>query len=156
MVKKKALLILGPSFRRNTKNEPLAAIERFDGLFFRIARKYLKTTKDVDTAVMLDDLTLVDGTTSVQYTEAEGAQWGGKKILKNTLENSREKNRKYLTTKLKSKKYSEVFLSIGKEFAKALPDFNEYGVKVIFPTNGGLGPKAQALKEWLSPKSVAN
>jgi hypothetical protein len=105
---------------------------------------------------MLDDLTLVDGSTPLPYSEPEGTRWREKLISKTMIENAIEKNRSYLTTKLKNKKYSEVFLAIGKQYGAALPDFTKYQVKVIFPASGGLGPKAQALKEWLCSKSTTN
>jgi hypothetical protein len=35
---------------------------------------------------------------------------------------------------------------MGKEYARALPDLAWFGVKVVFPTSGGPGPKARALK----------
>lgn len=149
MAKEKALLILGPSFRRKTGKE-LTALERFDGLFFRVAKKYLKTIKDVKVVVMLDDLKLVDGSAHLPYTEPEGKKWGGKIIMKNMVKAAVEENRNYLATKLKGKKYSEIFVAMGKEYAAALPDLTGFDIKVIFPASGGPGPKAQALKEWLS------
>jgi len=54
-----------------------------------------------------------------------------------------------LEKKLKNRWYSEVYLAIGKQYAVALPDLTKYGVKVVFPTSGGPGPKAQALKQWI-------
>jgi len=39
---------------------------------------------------------------------------------------------------------------MGKQYAEALPDLTKFGVKVVFPTSGGPGPKAQALKQWIS------
>jgi hypothetical protein len=152
LAKEKSLLILGPSFRRKTQKEPIPAVERFDGLFFRVAKKYLKTTKNVNVAVMLDDLTLVDESTPLPYKEPEGTKWGGKPIMKNTSNEAIEKNQTYLAAKLRGKRYSEVFVAMGKEYAKALPDLTVFDIKVIFPTSGGPGPKAQALKEWLSSK----
>ena len=50
----KRLLILGPSFRRNRRDESLPALERYDGIFFRVARRYLGEVKDVDVIVMRD------------------------------------------------------------------------------------------------------
>lgn len=154
MAKKKALLILGPSFRRKSGPERLTALERFDGLFFRVARKYLKTTKRVDVAVMLDDLTLTNGSTLLPYIEPEGTKWGGKLILKTMVKNAVEKNQDYLVNKLKGNKYIEVFVAMGKQYAAALPDLTAFEVKVIFPASGGPGPKAQALKEWLILRTV--
>jgi hypothetical protein len=41
---------------------------------------------------------------------------------------------------------------MGKDYALALPDLSYYCNKVIFPTSGGAGPKAQALKNWFIEK----
>lgn len=152
MARKKRLLLLGPSFRRNRSGSILPAFERYDGLFFRVAKKYITDVNDVDVAVMTDDLVLVDGSTPLPYDEPEGKQWGGKTILKSVLEEARAKNESYLERKLRNKKYSEIFISMGKDYAAALPNLSKYDIKVVFPASGGPGPKAQALKQWLSGK----
>jgi hypothetical protein len=149
---KRRLLILGPSFRRKQDEEPLPALERFDGLFFRVARKYLSKVRDVDVVVMLDDLTLVDGNTHLAYRKPVGSEWGKQKFSNEVLERAKVANEKFLEEKLKNDRYSEVFLAMGKQYAKALPDLTKFRVKVIFPTSGGPGPKAQALKQWLIEK----
>jgi hypothetical protein len=146
---KRRLLVLGPSFRRKQDEKLLPALERFDGIFFRVARKYLSRARDVDVVVMLDDLTLVDGSTPLAYRRPEGSEWGKQKFSKELLEKAKAVNEKFLTEKLKSAQYSEVFLAMGKQHAKAIPDLAKFGVKVIFPTTGGPGPKARALKQWL-------
>jgi hypothetical protein len=146
---KRRLLVLGPSFRRRRDEGPLPALERFDGLFFRVARKCLDNIKDVDVLVMVDDLTLVDGTTPLAYREPVGAKWGGRRVPKEALEKARAINKRVLEERLKSGQYLEVFLAMGKEYAKALPDLAKFGVKVVFPTSGGPGPKAQALRRWI-------
>jgi hypothetical protein len=149
LARRKRLLILGPSFRRRMNETPLPAFERYDGLFNRVARKYLSVVKDVDVIVMVDDLTLVDGSTPLLYSAPEGKQWGGKTISNHMVERARMMNKVYLAKKIKSKKYSEVFLAMGKEYAESLPDLAQFDTKVVFPRSGGPGPKARALKEWL-------
>jgi len=73
---KKRLLVLGPSFRRRKGEGLLPALKRFDGIFFRVARKYLESVKDVDVVVMRDDLTLVEGEASLPYNPPKGDKWG--------------------------------------------------------------------------------
>jgi hypothetical protein len=124
-------------------------LERFDGLFFRVARKHLSNAKDVGVLVMTDDLTLVDATTPLVYREPVGAKWGGRRSPEEALERAKAVNERILEEKLKSGQYSEVFLAMGKEYAKALPDLARFRVRIVFPTSGGLGPKAQALKQWI-------
>jgi len=148
----RSLLILGPSFRRKKSSGSLPAIERYDGLFFRIARKYLKDIRDVDSTVMVDDLSLVDDTAPLPNIEPEGQHWGARKISKDSVERAKVKNRDFLDKKLRKRKYSEVFISMGKDYAQALPPLNQYALKVIFPASGGPGPKARALREWLQAK----
>jgi len=152
----KRLLILGPSFRRNKRVEPLPALDRYDGVFFRVARKYLGEVKDVDVVVMKDDLTLVNGEYTMPYIPPIGDIWGGQAFSKEELEEAREKNKDFLNKKVRRKKYSEVFIAMGKKHAKALPDLSRYAVKVLFPTYGGPGPKARALKEWLTQGYVSD
>jgi len=146
---KRRLLVLGPSFRRRKDSGLLSALERFDGLFFRVARKYLGSVRDVDVVVMVDDLTLVDGDAPLAFREPEGSEWGKQKFSKEVLEKAKAQNEEFLKKKLKNGRYSEVYLAMGKQYAEALPDLERYGVKVVFPTSGGPGPKAQALKEWI-------
>lgn len=149
MVSKKRLLILGPSFRRRKDNGFLPAFDRFDGLFFRVARKYLADIKGVDVIVMVDDLTLVDGNAPLPYCKPAGSEWGKQRFVGEVLEKAKVKNEEFLRKKLKDRRYSEVYLAMGKQYAEALPDLEKYDVIVVFPTSGGLGPKAKALKEWV-------
>ena len=146
----KRLLVLGPSFRRRKDPSPMQAIERFDGLFYRVARKYLKSAKDVDVLVMRDDLTLTDAKAPLQYNPPEGERWGGQSISEDLIEKARKSNAAVLREKLKAGKYSEVFIAMGKRYAEALPDLSQHKLEIIFPTQGGPGPKAQALKTWIS------
>ena len=143
-------MILGPSFRRRCDVGLLSALERFDGLFFRVARKYLGGVRDVDVVVMVDDLTLVDGDSPLAYKAPEGSEWGKQKFSSEVLERARAVNEKFLEKKLRNGRYGEVYLAMGKQYAAALPDLAKYGVKVVFPTSGGPGPKAQALKQWIT------
>ena len=147
---KRRLLILGPSFRRRKDDGLLPALERYDGIFFRITRKYLSNAKDVDVVVMKDDLVLVDCKTPLTYNPPKGEEWGKQVFSKELLEEAREKNEVFLDKKLQGAKFSEVFIAMGKIYAEALPDFSKYNVRVVFPTKGGPGPKARALKKWIT------
>jgi len=146
---KKRLLVLGPSFRRRKDEGLLPALERFDGIFFRVARKYLDSVKDVDVVVMSDDLVLVDGNAPLPYNPPKGDKWGMQVFSEKVVERAKRENEGFLDKKLKGGKYSEVFIAMGKTYAGALPDLSKYDIKVVFPTTGGPGPKAKALKEWI-------
>jgi len=152
LVKTRLMLILGSSFRRNRSGESLSAVERYDGLFFRVAKKYLGSVKDVDVVVMVDDLTLVDGGSPLPYSQPEGKEWGKQTFSEALVRRAKIKNEGFLARKLGNGRYTEVFISMGKNYARALPDLTQYGVKVVFPASGGPGPKAQALREWIKKR----
>ncbi|MEM1757645.1 MAG: hypothetical protein QW770_06425, partial [Candidatus Bathyarchaeia archaeon] len=139
-----------PSFRRRCDAVLLPALECYDGLFFRVVRKYLGDVGDVDVVVMTDDLTLVDGNSPLDYRAPEGSEWGRRKLSREVLERARAVNERFLKKKLRDGRYDEVYLAMGKQYAAALPDLTKYGVKVVFPTSSGPGPKAQALKQWIT------
>jgi hypothetical protein len=146
---KRRLLILGPSFRRRCDERLLPALERFEGLFFRITRKYLNSIKSLDVVVMADDLNLVDGSTPLAYREPVGSEWGKQRFSGEVLEKARAANERFLEKKLRNGRYSEVYYAMGRRYAEALPDLAKFGVRVVFPTSGGPGPKARALKRWI-------
>lgn len=154
MAGKRRLLVLGPSFRRNKSGGVLPALERFDGLFFRVARKYLGGVRDVDVVVMVDDLSLVYGDAPLPYRKPEGSEWGRQKFSREVLEKAKMKNEEFLGKKLKNGRYSEVYLAMGKQYAEAMPDLAKCNIEIVFPTSGRLGPKARALKEWICEGTV--
>jgi hypothetical protein len=149
LARKERLLVLGPSFRRNRDPKPVPAFQRYDGLFYRVAKSHLNEANDIDILVMKDNLLLVDGSSPLPYEEPEGERWGRKTVLKSRAEKARVQNGSFLRKKLKGKKYSEILISMGKEYAAALPELSDYGLRILFPASGGPGPKAQALKAWL-------
>jgi hypothetical protein len=149
------LLLLGPSYRRNLSNEAIPAINRYDGLFVRIARKYTEK-QEVDIVLMLDDLTLVNGSTRLPYIRPEGVDWKSRSFSDEVISKAMGKNTAFLRKKLRNNKYSEIFLAMGKGYAQAIPDSGNLGVQVVFPATGGIGPKAVALIEWLKKNSKSN
>ena len=150
LTRERRLLVLGPSFRRNKSGEPLAAVVRYDGLFYRVARKHLSTVRDVDVIVMIDNLSLTEGVAPLAYSEPKGKEWEKHTFPSEIKKEAKIKNEDFLIRKLKTKKYSEIFISMGRKYAEALPDLTQYGIRVIFPTSGGPGPKARALRAWIT------
>ena len=71
------LLILGPSFRRNSNPELIPAIERYDGLYYRIVRKYMNKLKkkDIDVIIITEDLNVLFPETKIPYKPPVGEKW---------------------------------------------------------------------------------
>lgn len=84
------------------------------------------------------------------YNPPKGKNWHTPSVSEDVIKKARERNKIALSKKLMGGRYLEIFIAMGKRYAEALPDLSQFDVKVIFPASGGPGPKAQALKKWLS------
>jgi len=144
------LLILGPSYRRNTSPEPLPAVERYDGLFYRIVRRNMDKVKkkDIDIIIITEDLELVTPETKLPYKPPVGNKW---RTIPPTAKDPEkiEKLRNQILEIVKSKKYDEIFIALNKYYQALLPDLTPYAKKIIADSKG-LGSKAKTLKQWLS------
>jgi len=144
------LLILGPSYKRNPSPEPLPAIERYDGLFYRIVRRNMDKAKKkgIDIIIITEDLELAAPETKLPYKPPVGNKW---KTLPPTAKDPEkiEKLRNQILEIVKSKRYDEIFIALNKHYQQLLPDLTPYTKKIISDFEG-LGPKAKSLKEWLS------
>jgi len=144
------LLILGPSYRRDPSPDPLPAIERYDGLFYRIVRKYVDKLKekDVDVIIITEDLDIVTPETKLPYKPPVGESWRSLPPIKKDPEKVELLRRRILEL-VERRKYEEIFIALNKHYRELLPDLTVHTKKVIASFKG-IGPKAQALKQWLS------
>ena len=145
------LLILGPSFRRNADPQLLPAIERYDGIFYKIVRKYMDKIrkKGIDILILTEDLDLIPPETLLPYNPPIGEKWTSISPHKHLKEIKCKKIQEKLIKLLKTKHYDEIFIALNRHYRKLLPDLTPY-TKHILSNFKGIGPKAQALKKWIN------
>ena len=142
------LLILGPSYRRNLDPNPLPAIKRYDGLFYRIVRKYMDAIKGkVDILIVTEDLELITPETPLPYKPPRGDKWKDLRLEKIPEAKQRELQDKLISS-LRSGHYDEVFIALNKHYRGLLPDLKPY-VRRVLADFRGLGSKAEAIKKWI-------
>ncbi len=141
------LLVLGPSYRRNASPEPLPAIERYDGLFYRIVRRNMDKVKEkgIDIIIITEDIELATPETKLSYKPPVGNKW---KTIPPTAKDPEkiEKLRNQILEIVKSKRYDEIFIALNKHYQQLPADLTSYTKKII-ATSKGLGLKAKSLKE---------
>ncbi|RLE92226.1 MAG: hypothetical protein DRN04_10845 [Thermoprotei archaeon] len=144
------LLILGPSYRRNPSPEPLPAIERYDGLFYRIVRRHVNKLreKDIDVIIITEDLDVVTPETKLPYKPPVGESWRSLPPIRKDPERV-ELLKSRILELVRERRYEEIFIALNKHYQELLPDLTAYTRKVIASFKG-MGPKAQALKKWLT------
>ena len=101
--------------------------------------------------ILTEDLRLIEANTKIPYRVPKEGDWDQdiiKNYDKNYIEQMKRKNSLFLKEILNHEKIDEIFLALGSQFRKTLPDLNSYKCKIILP-RGGIGPTAQFLKKWL-------
>ncbi len=143
------LLILGPSYRRNTASEPLPAIERYDGVFYRIVRSNMGKVKEknIDIIIITEDLNIATPETKLPYKPPVGDKWRTLPPVTKDTEKIRELQKQILEI-VENKKYDEIFIALNRYYKALLPNLSPY-TRNILAEFKGLGPKARALKQWL-------
>lgn len=138
------LVIVSASQRRVPDPESIPAIERFDGVFFRILRKYLREgkLKGVDILVVSDRYGILQADDLVPLHHPVD------KIR--ATEGARASNLARLKKMLRKASYSEIYVVCGRDFQAFIRGFEEFaGTAVTYCKGPGLGGKARSLKLWI-------
>lgn len=141
------LILLSASRRRSNNPKTIPAIERYQGVYFRVLKKYLREgrLRNTDILIVSEKFGVLRPEDKVPYHKPfEG------KLGKEEVQKARQANLTKLAEIFSKKRYSEIFVVCGREFQKLIEGFqNLTNTKVVFCEGAGLGPKAQNLKEWI-------
>ena len=135
---------MSASQHRAPDPDPILAIDRFDGVYFRILRKHLREgrLRGVDILVLSDTYGVLDSNDLVPLHHPSD------KIA--VTEQARVSNLTKLREMLKKTSYSEIYVVCGKEFQALIRGFEEFANAPITHCQGrGLGCKARSLKDWI-------
>ena len=148
----KRLIILSASESRSTNPQPLPAIERYQGVFFRVVRKYVREgkLKNAGIIVVSERYGVLQADEEVPYhTPFQGKL----SLSKEMLEEINQKNLAKLKSIFNKTRYSEIIVVCGQEFRELIKGFEELtDARIVLCKGRGLGPKAQNLKQWILKK----
>lgn len=150
MAQKKLIIVTSSSRLRREPSEPIRAIDRYDGIYFRILRKYLleRRLKNIDVLIVSEELGLIWSHDKISYHEPHPGKRGALSLDRHTIRRLREDNLKKLKGILNQ--YSEIYVNVGQDYMKLIEGFEQYVKgKVTYATGRGLGPKAANMKQWL-------
>jgi cytoplasmic iron level regulating protein YaaA (DUF328/UPF0246 family) len=139
------LVIVSASQRRVLDPNPIPAIERFDGVYFRILRKYLREgkMKDVSILVVSDRYGILEANDLVPFHPASDK-------TKEVTQDMWASNLAKLKETFKKTSYSEIYVVCGQKFQAFIKGFEDFtNVPVTYCYGRGLGPKARSLKDWI-------
>ena len=147
-------LILSCSQKKVENSGKLPAIQRYDGPPFRVLRKFLTDANStaphnaVDVFILSAEFALIDGDEPIPYYDRRMTPRRAEELYADVL--------KTFKSRIVSKNYSELFLSMGKTYLLALDGFETLlssETKVII-SNGGNGQKLADLKAWLNGVAI--
>lgn len=121
---------------------PISALERYDGPFFRVIRKWKRETGETTTRILIlsAKLGLIDSTELIQdydlrMTRSAAEQMSGTII------------RQYESL-TGNDSFSSIFVNVGRSYLPALSGIP--ALKTASFAGGGIGVRARELKNWLN------
>jgi hypothetical protein len=137
------LLILSCSERKNLSASPLPAIQRYDGPFFRVARRGLADAPETAVFVLSARFGLVHGDAEIP--------WYDQPLTKARRTELRDQIAPGLSSLANADRFDSAFICAGRKYLHLidphLPD-----LRAAFPVmlaSGGLGEKLTRLRGWL-------
>ncbi len=144
------LLIVACSERkRHLPQVPIAAIQRYDGVFFRVLRKWLRTnvTKSLDVLIISARFGLIRGDTAIPEYDHRMTPTRACELAQQV--------RKSLRGFIARGNYQRTFVNLGRCYQPTIAGLD--GLEKAFWAKGAIGQRARQMKEWLeASKDVSN
>ena len=143
---KNYLLIISCSQRKLTTPEPLAAIDRYDGVTYRILRKMRRegwTPENLDVLILSAKYGLMEaGMPAENYDE---------KMTVARADELRDSVQDALKGFIEKKEggYHQVFINLGRAYMRTLEGFH-WGLVSTMEASGAIGLKNSQMKAWLA------
>lgn len=138
----KRLLILSCSLRKKASIEKLPAIQRYDGVFFRVLHKALRegwVSKNLEVLILSARYGLLHADEQIPNYD--------QKLTEKQIANLQPRVEEELRHYLRRHKYSSVFVNLGKAYQPLVANVSE--LKRATWAHGGSGKRAQMLKAWI-------
>src|SRR5690348_1532694 len=136
------LLITCSATKRIEPSQPLRAMDRYDGVFFRILRKWIRETggsASLKIYILSAEFGLIEADRRIPYYDRKMTAARAIRLRPDTQRKLREV--------FSRRSYDSIFVNVGRTYSISLN-----GVKEIANgtwASGGIGQRAKALKAWL-------
>lgn len=137
------LLIVGCSARKKAQPpEPIPALERYDGVFFRVLRKFLRTTGAPvpDVLIISARFGLITGQTPIPDYDQRMTASRAKELAAEV--------QRLLAQHLAQRSYQAVFVNLGKEYLPTVASVDR--LQNAKWASGQIGFRARQMKVWLN------
>ena len=150
MPERKLVIVSASSSIRKEPDEAIPAIERYNGIYFRVLRKYLpkRNLSNIDVLIVSEKLGLVWSHDKITYHVPHAGKWGALSLDDVSIRKLRTENLEKLRKIVN--RYSEIYVNVGVKYLRLIEGFEKITTcKVTYAIGRGLGPKALHMKQWL-------
>jgi hypothetical protein len=136
------LLLLGCSARKRTvPAQPVAAIERYDGVFYRVLRKWLRSAVQphLDVLIVSAQFGLIESATPIPNYER-------RMTSRRALELASGVQAKF-NSLVSKRRYRRIFVNLGRDYGITVSGVTELQNAVW--AKGAIGKRARQMKRWL-------
>jgi hypothetical protein len=149
----RSLLIVACSQRKRPDPGLLPALERYDGVYFRVLRKARREgywPANLDVLIVSAKYGLVELHTAIEYYDLRITPEQALRLKPSVVS--------ILAKRVTSMTYAEVFLNVGKTYQVALEGWNvrlSDDTAVVY-ASGGIGQRAGQMRQWLRERAASN
>lgn len=141
-----SMLLIACSGRKSQVKGRIPALNRYDGVSYKIIRKLQREghyPSDLDIKILSAEYGLIDANTLIPFYDRKMNKKRAEELHKETLEK--------ISTLFKGKKYSKLFINLGKNYMRAIDGYQEFldHKTEVCIAEGGIGLKSKAMKEWI-------
>ena len=137
------MLVTCSATKRRLPEAAVAAIDRYDGVFFKVIRKAIadgRMKSRITIAIISAEFGLITSETPIPFYD--------RKLDKVQVASLRPKVDKALRQLLLKRRFRHIFVNIGQQYASLVEDVPE--LQVATWAQGPIGKRAAILKSWIS------
>lgn len=149
MSSEKRLLLLACSARKRVDAGLLPALERYDGVLYRVLRRWLRHAPAeqrhaTDILILSAEFGLIETHLPIPYYDRKMSRARARELAPQTVA--------ALHARIQSVDYQEILLAMGKLYQETLEPIARWATRpsAVRCVVGGIGQQAAQLREWLS------
>lgn len=139
------LLIIGCSQKKNPSPCPVKALDRYDGVNFKVIKKFRRDKKlpeNLDIIIISAKYGFLKADEKIDDYDVRMTEKRAQELHPNIVHEMKE----FISNKV----YEEIFINLGKDYMPAIEGIENLANCPVLYAQGRIGEKMGALKKWLT------
>lgn len=142
------LLLIGCSQKKDSSPHPMRALDRYDGVNFRILKKFSRerTLQNLDIVIISAKYGFLKADDCIDNYDLRMTSQRAHDLHSTVLGNLKEL--------ISSNTYEEIFINLGKDYLPAIEGFEKFAACPVVYAKGRIGEKMRDMKKWITRISL--